>query len=457
MTRRVLLYLVSLIMLLFSACSNSTSATGAAVDDDEPLFFPDSLNEIPPSGFYADPFIVILNDSSLHCERGGTAPTVRSPAYREIKVYKATTLRCVALENGKKKGDELIRTYVFREQPTIASVFITAVPGSLFDPDTGIYMEGQNAEKKKPHYGANYWVDKEIPIFIEFIEDKDTAPAFAKFAGLEIFGGYSRTYEKKSVAITFREKYGDKRLRYSLFPENPELKKFKGFVLRNNGNNFHNGYIRDRLATSVSEGLGVDYQRGRFVVVYYNGEYFGIHDLRERANRYYFETHYGKDPDEIDLLKADNSVSAGSSADYISLLKWLDTHHLNNAENFNYVASQIDVGNYVNYMLTEMFSNNRDWPGNNLKKWRGTNPLTKWKWLLYDLDFGFGFGDSKKGNIFSYAANVNKTDGQNGPEHTLLLRRLLENDDFKRMFINRMNVLLVMNFESLRVLAKIKN
>ena len=75
-----------------------------------------------------------------------------------------------------------------------------------------------------------------------------------------------------------------------MFPDYPELKKFKGLILRNFGNSFGRDYIRDRLASSISEGLGVDYQRGRFVVVYYNGKYFGLHDMRERSNEYYFET-----------------------------------------------------------------------------------------------------------------------------------------------------------------------
>ena len=100
------------------------------------------------------------------------------------------------------------------------------------------------------------------------------------------------------------------------------MNKFKVFLLRNNGSNFGNDYIRDRLASSVSEGLGVDYQRGRFAVVYYNGEYYGIHSIRERSTEYYFETHYGMDPDEIDLLKADNFVSAGSAVDFVAMLNW---------------------------------------------------------------------------------------------------------------------------------------
>lgn len=418
----------------------------------------DTLAEIPPSGFYDMPFAIALPEgANVRCEKGGLAPTEDSPLAISLAVDSSMTIRCAAFDAGKLPGEEMVRTYVLGEKHSLPVVFLTTDPNSLFDPDSGIYMEGNFAQSKAPHYGANYWLDKEIPVTVEFMEPGVNTPAFVKRAGLKIFGNYSRQNDKKSVAITFREKYGDKRLRYSLFPEFPELNKFKVFILRNNGSNFGNDYIRDRLASSISEGLGVDYQRGRFAVVYYNGEYYGVHSIRERSTEYYFETHYGLNPDDIDLLKADNSVSAGSAVDYVALMDWLESNSLESEENYAYVASQIDVDNFINYMQTEMFANNRDWPGNNLKKWRSNNPKTPWKWFLYDMDFGMGNGYSEyTNNIFEFAAAEDGESWPNGPEYTLLFRRLLENSGFRAAFVNRMAVLLQMNFSSERVLARIE-
>ncbi len=419
----------------------------------------DTLAEIPPSGFYAEPFVIALPEgANVRCEKGGLAPTAESAVATSLTVESTTTIRCAAFEAGKLPGEEMVRTYVLGEKHSLPVVFLTTDPNSLFDPDSGIYMEGNFAQSKQPHYGANYWLDKEVPVTVEFMEPGVNAPAFVKRAGLKIFGNYSRQNDKKSVAITFREKYGDKRLHYSLFPEFPELNKFKVFILRNNGSNFGNDYIRDRLASSISEGLGVDYQRGRFAVVYYNGEYYGIHSIRERSTEYYFETHYGLNPDNIDLLKADNSVSAGSAVDYVALMDWLELNSLENETNYAYVSSQIDVDNFINYMQTEMYANNRDWPGNNLKKWRNNNPKTPWKWFLYDMDFGMGNGYSEyTNNIFEFAAAEDGESWPNGPEYTLLFRSLLENPGFRMAFVNRMAVLLNMNFSSARVLARIES
>ena len=427
----------------------------AVVANREPS--PESRATFPASGFYSSAFTIKLADApNVRCETDGSLPTEKSTHYDNLQISKTTVIRCASFAKGSAASDVVTRTYVFEKRPTTPVVFLTANPKSLFDPDTGIYMEGKNASSKEPHYGANYWEDREIPVFVELFEKSAKAPAFAKNAGFQIFGNYSRMNPKKSVAIVFREKYGDKRLEYPLFPEFPELKKFKVFLLRNNGGNYGADYIHDRLCSSVTEGLDLDYQRGRSVVVYYNGEYYGIHSIRERSTEYYFETHYGMDPNEIDLLKADNSATAGSSVDYVKLADWLEGHHLDSEKSYAYVAEQIDVDNFMNYVQTELFMDNRDWPSNNLKKWRGTNPVTKWKWFIYDMDFGFGNGYSEfTNNVFEFATAEDGPDWPNGPASTLLLRRLLENSKFRTAFINRFPVLLAMNFEKSRLLSRI--
>jgi len=417
----------------------------------------DTVNNFPESGFFQKTFTIAFpNNKPLNCETGGKIPTTESPRISAIQIDSSTTIRCADLFDSASTKTEIIRTYILEKAPDIASVFITTDPNSLFDPDTGIYMEGPNAKEAFPHYGANYWLDKEIPVFVELVESNETRPAFAKHAGLKICGNWSRANAKKSVAITFREKYGDKRLYYRLFSEFPELSVFKGFILRNNGNNFDADYIRDRLASSLSEGLGVDYQRGRYSIIYYNGKYFGIHDLRERSNEYYFETHYGISHNNINLLKANNTVSAGTSKDYIDLINWIEQHNLDNKGNYNYISSKIDIDNFINYMQIEMFANNWDWPGNNLKKWNCANPQTPWKWFLYDLDLSFGHTNKNvPQNIFDYVLSETSVIWQNSPNYTFLIRALLKNNDFKKSFINRMTTLTQMNFESTRVLSQI--
>lgn len=417
---------------------------------------------IPPSGFYTQPVSVTLPQGT-RCLTGGSEPNINSEIITQtLTISKTTVLRCVTFANGAYPSDMVTRTYVFDKKPSMPALFVTTDPLSMFSPDSGLYTKGSGASAAEPYRGANYWSNRELQVFVELIEPNADKPAFANKVDYKITGQYSRAKEKKSFALTFREEYGEKRLKYPVFPEAPELKKFKALAVRNNGNNFGHDYIRDRLCTSISEGLGVDYQRGRAAIVYYNGEYFGIHNIRERNNEYYYETHYGYDADDIDLIDAGNSALAGSSSDYKTLQNWLNSNSLKSEANYKHVDDQIDVDNYMNYMMTEMFVDNRDWPGNNMKKWRVASEKSKWKWFLYDLDYGFGtkFAEEKaeidKGNVFAFVTKANGMGWPNGSEHTLLLRRLLEYEPFKNAFINRFCTLLSMNFSTDRLLKRIE-
>ena len=426
---------------------------------------------IPASGFYSSPVSVTF-PAGTRCEQGGTEPSANSPVVDQTLNISATTvLRCRVFATGSYPSEEVIRTYVFGQAPTVATMFVTTDPLSMFSPDTGLYMTGNGAAMMDPKKGANFWSNRELPVYVELFEPgSPKTPAFGIMGDYKISGQYSRAKEKKSFSITLREEYGDKRLKYTLFPDHPELKKFKAFSLRNFGNNCGDDYVRDRLGTSMTEGLDVDYQRGRYVVVYYNGKYYGVHDLRERNSEYYYETKYGLDPNDIDLIDAQNEVGAGSATDYKNMLDWLQSNELTSDANYQKIADQIDVDNYMNYMQAEMFLNNGDWPHNNMKKWRVASQKSKWKWFLYDVDFGFGVGyNTQNGNVFSYVTNRNGTNGmgmmpgmgggqQSGgsiSEHTILMIRLLENENFKKAFINRFCVLLSMNFSAERLLKRI--
>ncbi len=76
------------------------------------------------------------------------------------------------------------------------------------------------------------------------------------------------------------------------------------------------------------------------------------------------------------------------SESYALLIEFIESNDLAQEENFEYVASQVDMDNYIDYTITELFFSNYDWPGNNIKAWRN-KPSGKWRWILYDLDAGF--------------------------------------------------------------------
>jgi hypothetical protein len=106
-------------------------------------------------------------------------------------------------------------------------------------------------------------------------------------------------------------------------------------------------------------------------------------------------------------------------------------------DNYAHVAGEIDVDNYILYQLSQIYFNNTDWPGNNIKFWRTTNG--KWRWILFDTDFGFGIWNENdyRNDALSFAMEANGPDWPNPPWSTLLFRKLIGNITFRNKFVNR--------------------
>ena len=99
----------------------------------------------------------------------------------------------------------------------------------------------------------------------------------------------------------------------------------------------------------------------------------------------------------------------------------------------------------------------RDWPGNNIKFWRDHRTSGKWRWILYDTDFGFGIWDPNAYtfNTLQFALTPNGPDWPNPPWSTYMLRRLIENNHFKNTFINVYSDLLNTIFSSSYISEKL--
>ena len=221
-------------------------------------------------------------------------------------------------------------------------------------------------------------------------------------------------------------------------------------------------YFADALGGAILEGSGVDYQRSRQVVVFYNGEYRGIHDMRERFNKNYVESNYGIDAASVNFIKhlgEEITASNGTITDYVAMLEYAAANDFSGEANAAYAHMKelMDVGNFADYMIAEMYVHNGDWPNNNVRAWR--SPETPWKFMIYDLDHGFDWkwgveGFSESTNMFKWVKQGGRTSGKcytssesaftGEKAHCfhVLYTRLIKNPDFKRLFINHSSVML---------------
>jgi hypothetical protein len=316
-----------------------------------------------------------------------------------VTVSATGVLRYFAVKKGSANSPVTTQTYFINESARLPAVSICADSSLLFDPDTGLYMRGPDAADTFPFFNANFWEEKEIPVHCELYET-DGSRTFSADAGLSIAGNWSRGMDKKSLQINFRESYGTTELKCTLFPAHPRLRKFKKFILRNNGGSANSAIINNTMMMSLMDDRTVDYQKSRPVVVYINGRYFGIHELMEPANHDYIYTNYGLEKETIDFYDRGNMIKWGTPDNWQRLIDILKasvgsgaTKALSDSA-FTLVQTEMDIGNFIDYNAFEIYIGNTDWPANNNRRWRDRNPNGGWRWLIYDLDGGFG-GDRK--------------------------------------------------------------
>ena len=402
------------------------------------------------SGFYSDEISLSISsetaNSSIHFTTNGTAPDLTSELYSEpVTITSSEVIRAIAYSNELFPSDYGNGTFLFEEAADIPVVSITTDPGYLFDEDTGIYMLGPNADTIFPYTGANFWNDIEIPVHVHFFEEDGTL-AFEQDIGLEIHGGStSRTRPMRSLRLLAKSSYGKNRVRHELFPSKG-INNHKRFLLRNSGSDylqlgFRDGFIHEHL---ISQGVNVDVGAYRPSRVYINGEYWGMHNLREKYDRYYLEDNHNVDDKNVDLLEEQFEVVEGDFEAFDSMEQFILANDLSIESNMAVASSYFDTESLVDYYTCQTILNNADWPYNNLKFWRERIDGAKWRYIIFDLDVILGGVPF----IPIEFENLGRVMGEygDGNRHVEIFRKFLGNQEFKRYFINRYNDLLNSTF-----------
>ncbi len=323
-----------------------------------------------------------------------------------------------------------------RSLPVVA---ISTDFANFFDADSGIYIQGTNGVNDG-YVTANWRQDWERKVFVEYF-DASGNRQFGVSAGASTMGAVSRNYDMKSLNIVMKKKYEAGEINYPLFGEDG-LSSYKSFVLRNAGNDWEQGSkYRDAAIQQVLRGqIDLETQDFEPVVMYLNGEYWGLINLRERFDEDYFAGYHDY-ADDIDLLKfADDSTydfraSKGTTERLAEMMIYLANNSLADADNYEFVKNHyIDVDNAINYYIAQLYCQNTDWPANNMRMWRPRTENGKFRFPWYDTDFGYG--------LWGGDAYTNPWDNFDKSSYTkkvsvAILNYLLKNDVFKAEFVQR--------------------
>jgi len=369
--------------------------------------------------------------------------------------------------------------------------------GYLYGFGNHMFTNSGNIIGNFPYSSSNSWKrNREVEVSFEVYEPQDGEKLRIN-AGLKMFGGWgSRGYPQKSMAVFARSEYGFGKIRHPFFPDK-SVDSFESIVLRNSGNDnqstwltyprppinefgtpashgsyFVNGnftMFRDAMMQSLMVGTGLDTQGYRPAVLYLNGDYWGIYNVREKFTEHYVESTHDIPTDEIDLIEGYGSANTGSSTTYNQMRNFIQSRSMNNSADYQTVQDRyLDIANFIDYHLAVIYGQNFDI--GNIKCWRQRKDTGgQFQWMLYDQDYSFNLWKpevyipamrrdySDYDNMFAFSTNPvgSGTGWPNSGGRTLLLREMLESDEFKARFVQRCADLLNTRFRSDRVVARI--
>ena len=364
----------------------------------------------------------------------GAEPLSTSQLYTSpISITNTKFIRAKIFCEGCISPRSIGHSYIyFTRELTLPVVSILTDSRYLNDSKIGIYVDGTYQNGKK-----NYQFNWRRPINFEYFDQGDTKSAINQLCETRIMGGATRDAALKSLAVYAHKRFGTKHFKYQFFPDQkPELTEQKSIILRNAGNDFDYLYMRDAIIQrTMASHTDLDWQAWKPVIIYINGIYKGMLNIRERSNEDNIWANYEK-LEDIDMVEIDE-LKEGDLENYNRFKAFYNEHGHTLAE----YEQWMDIDEYLNLMIMNLYYNNQDFPGNNIVAWRPRTEGGRWRWIAKDTDFGLGlYGSPATYKTLEWLYNPSYDAGRawaNTYEATRLFRRLMEDEDFKRLFIGR--------------------
>jgi len=438
-----------------------------------------------PGGFYSESFDLTVNardpaatirytldgaepteESAMYSApisirpRAGTAnvvsaiPTVPGGPTPSGEVFKGWVVRARAFKAGALPSAIITRTFWVdprgRGRYSVPVVSLATDRRNFFSAETGIYVPGNNVNynRRGPEW--------ERPVHIELCETDNSVPV-SQPGDAKIHGNTSQNFPIKGLDLDSTGAHGRAPFRYRFFPDRDRA-EFEHILLRPTGHDQQMAFMRDEMMQSLGTETGAESQAARLCVVFINGEYWGLHYLKEKEDAEFVGYYAGLPEEELDYLEGYAAAKAGDTGHYDELIRFVANHDLSAAANYAGVLDRMEVPNYIDYKACEIFFYR--WDIGNHRLWRPRTPEGRWRWLQFDNDVGWGgFWAEQPAWQFNMLAAVLTPNGSlhdhNNETTTFLLRRLVTSAEFNRAFVNRFADLLNTIFLTQRTRGRI--
>jgi len=232
----------------------------------------------------------------------------------------------------------------------------------------------------------------ERPCSVEMILP-DGVTAFQIDCGVRIQGNVNRIPNrspKHSFRLLFKENYGAAKLHYKIFPDSP-VDKFNTLVLRAD---YNNSWIhwdpqqrvraqrtRDAWMKDSQRAMGWASAHNRYVHLFIDGLYWGVYDFTERPDATFAAAYLGGSRDDYDIVNEFDPK--GGTLDAFKVFSSI--HGLTQNSQYQKLQQQLDVTEYIDYLLLNYYAGNQDWGEN--KNWytiRRRTPPGPFQYFVWD-------------------------------------------------------------------------
>ena len=339
----------------------------------------------------------------------------------------------MALRGGVPVSADTTATYLVGESVSLPVLSLVTDPVHLWDEATGIYVNA--AERGRVWERAG---NSAVAITGGESQSSMWVRAYASMGE-----GAGQILPSSRSGCTFRGEYGPRELTYPLFGVEPG-EAYDRLVLRAGHNDGwpwsgeEAVYVRDQLVRDLHGTMGQVAARGRWVVLYLNGVYWGLYNLTERIDESFLATHF--DHDDWDVARADEEHVA-----WDTFVDWIISADLSAAVQYEQALQQIDIENFTSYFLLNIWAQNRDWPRG---KWimarpRG-GPDVRWRLFIWDAEVTFGTTENTLARVVTRGSDLEQ-----------VLTSLLRNAQYRAYFAAELERHLAGALSPEQVLARI--
>ena len=372
--------------------------------------------------------------TTIYYTTNGKEPSKSDRRYTSpIQISTTTIIRAKLFCDNWLSPQSTTQSYIFFPRKVTLPVISIATKNAYFyDDRLGIFPNNDT-------HILTYHHDWRRPINIEYFEEEGANSIINQLCETRVGGGSTRENSRKTLIVYANKRFGTKRFSHEFFPDQkPGLTEFKSLALRNAGNDFNSLYMRDAVVQRhMGMNTDLDWQAWQPAIVYINGEYYGMLNIRERSNEDNVYTNHDGIED-IDLIENWDNLKEGDK----KFLSQFKTFYNQSGHTMEEYEQWMDCEEFINLMILCLYHNNLDFPGNNCMMWRPRTDDGRWRWIAKDVDYSLGlYNIPYTYKVFNWFYDPDYDTkwrwGANGYPYTLLFRQLMEDKDFRQLFIER--------------------